>query len=290
MKKFFITVLFFTVCGLFADIPQSITLESGNIRIRLDGRKFWNMNRIEWKNHLLGVDQKGAHYGIACQPQGERFFIGSGHDESGKTEKLISLEIFADGEKVTPVDNAVIKGREIQINKVSGITNLLVKTVTVIHGDVIYETAEVSALKPVKINYLYFFMHPWTTRFDKFHAVFANGKKLDVTFKSDNRFPNRNFVPSAAWYDTESGLGAATVLNNIRGKKAPRRFLWDRTNYRKDYLCDFAHSTMEPGTVVIYESKTGFFQQPDPAKWIAEAEVFFEKLEKLQVQPGFSIK
>ena len=290
MKKFFAAVSIFAVLSLLADIPQSITLESGNIRIRLDSRKFWNMNRIEWKNHLLGVDQKGAHYGIAYQPQGEKFFIGSGHDESGKTEKLISLEIFADGKKVTPVENTVIRGKEIQINKISGITDLQVKTMIVIQNDMIYEKAEVSALKPVKINYLYFFMHPWTTRFNKFHAVHANGKRLDVTFKSDNRFPNRNFVPSAAWFDTESGHGVVTVIKNIQGKKAPRRFLWDRSNYRKDYLCDYAHSIMEPGMVVIYESKTGFFQQPDPAKWITDVEKLFEKLEKLHVQPGFSMK
>lgn len=290
MKKFLTAVLLFTVSGLFADIPQSIMLESGNVRVRLDGRKFWNMNRIEWKNHLLGVDEKGAHYGIAYQPQGSRFFIGSGHGESGKTEELISLEIFADGEKTVPVENVVIKGIQIRIDKVSAISGLLVKTRIVIENDVICETAEISAVRPVKINYLYFFMHPWTTRFDRFHAVFANGKKLDVTFRSDNRFPNRTFVPSAAWYDTKSGLGAASFIRNIKGQKAPGRFLWDRTNYRKDYLCDFAHSILEPGTVVIYECKTGFFQQPDKSKWIADAEKFFDKLEKLRVQPGLSIK
>ena len=287
MKKFLIAVLFFTVCILFADIPQSITLESGNIRIRLDGRKFWNMNRIEWKNHLLGIDEKGAHYGIAYQPQNSRFFIGSGHGESGKTEKLISLEIFADGKKTVPTENAIVKGSKIQIDKVSEITGLQVKTRIVVENDVIYETAEISAARPVKINYLYFFMHPWTTRFDKFHAVFANGKKLDVTFRSDNRFPNRNFVPSAAWYDTKSGLGAASFIRNIKGQKAPGRFLWDRTNYRKDYLCDFAHSILEPGTVVIYECKTGFFKQPDNSKWIVDAEKLFGKLENCVSNPVY---
>ncbi|MBR4664301.1 MAG: hypothetical protein IKO93_10545 [Lentisphaeria bacterium] len=290
MKKFFIAVLFFMVCVLFADIPQSITLESGNIRIRLDGRKCWNMNRIEWNNHLLGVDEKGAHYGIAYQPQDSRFFIGSGHGESGETEKLISLEIFADGEKNVPAENVIVKGSKIRTDKVSAITDLLVKTRIVIENDVIFETAEISAVKPVKINYLYFFMHPWTTRFDKFHAVFANGKKLDVTFRSDNRFPNRIFVPSAAWYDTRSGFGAATVIRNLKGKKAPRRFLWDRTNYRKDYLCDFAHSILEPGTVVVYECRTGFSKQPDNSKWTADAEKLFGKLENMRHRPGFSIK
>ena len=156
--------------------------------------------------------------------------------------------------------------------------DIVVKTSSVIEKDMIYEVAEISAEKPVKINFLYFFMHPWSTRFDKFHAVGNDGSKLDLTFKSDGSFPNRKFVPSASWYDTESGLGVATVIKNIKGQKKPQRFLWDRTNYRKDYLCDYAYSTLKPGTVVVYEAKTGFFQQNKSAEWIAAADELFKKL------------
>ena len=31
-------------------------------------------------------------------------------------------------------------------------------------------------------------------------------------------------------------------MRNIKGKKAPQRYLWDRKIYRKDYLCDYYHS------------------------------------------------
>lgn len=278
MKKLTFVVCLFAAAVSFAAIPQSIVLESGNVRVRLDGRKFWNMNKIEWKNRLFGIDEAGAHYGITYQPQGSKFFIGSGHNESGTTEKLVSLEIFADGKKVTPAEKVVIKGKKIEVKKVSKITDMLVKTSSVIEKDMIYEVAEISAEKPVKINFLYFFMHPWSTRFDKFHAVGNDGSKLDLTFKSDGSFPNRKFVPSASWYDTESGLGVATVIKNIKGQKKPQRFLWDRTNYRKDYLCDYAYSTLKPGTVVVYEAKTGFFQQNKSAEWIAAADELFKKL------------
>ena len=33
-------------------LPQSISLKSGNIYIRLDGKKRYNINRIEWKNQI----------------------------------------------------------------------------------------------------------------------------------------------------------------------------------------------------------------------------------------------
>ena len=49
-------------------------------------------------------------------------------------------------------------------------------------------------------------------------------------------FPTEKFVPSAAWYDTKTGVGVATFLKDAEGKKAPMRYLWDRRSYRKDYL------------------------------------------------------
>ena len=121
-------------------------------------------------------------------------------------------------------------------------------------------------------------MHPWSTRFDKFHAVKSNGEKIDITFKSDGSFPNREFVPGAAWYDTKSGLCVATFIKKVKGGKSPARFLWDRTSYRKDYLCDYAHSTFPSGNVVVYEAVTGFLQQTDTGKWINDAEALLKKL------------
>ncbi|MBO4633427.1 MAG: hypothetical protein J5858_16040 [Lentisphaeria bacterium] len=278
MKKILsLCFVFAMICG-FADPPQSIILESGNVRIRLDGRKRWNINRIEWKNHLLGVDLEGAHYGVVYRPADSKFHIGSGHDESGVGEKLLTLKIFADHKEVIPAEGKIIKGDVIRIERTSQIADIASKTSLVIENDILRETTEISAEKDVKMNYLYFFMHPWSTRFDKYHAIRPNGDKIDVTFKSDKSFPNRKFVPSVAVYETKTGLGAATFIRNIKGKKAPSRFIWDCPVYRKDYLCDYFRSTLPAGKPVIYEAVTGFFRQPENDKWIAEAESLLKKL------------
>ena len=276
MKKLTMLACLFAAVTSYAAIPQSITIESGNVRVRLDGKKRWNINKIEWKNRLFGIDEGGAHYGTAFQPQGSKFFIGSGHDESGVGEKFISLKIIVDGKEITPVEKNVIKGKKVRVEKISEITTLKVKSTFTIENDVLLETTELTAATPVKINFLYFFMHPWSTRFNKFHTIKTDGSKLDITFKSDNSFPNRDVGPAAAWYDTKSGLGVVSVIRNIKGQKKPMRFLWDRTSYRKDYLCDYAHSTFPAGNIVIYECKTRFFQQLDPKKWIADAEKLFQ--------------
>ena len=102
MKKTLLLSAAFALLPAFAELPQSITVESGNVRIRLDARKRWNINRIEWKNSLCGVDTPGAHYGAVYRPADSRFPIGTGHDESGVGEKLLSLKIFSDGREITP--------------------------------------------------------------------------------------------------------------------------------------------------------------------------------------------
>ena len=100
MKKTLFFLLTLAMISGSAEPPQSITLESGSVRIRLDAKKRWNVNRIEWKNQQLGVDTPGAHYGIVYKPAGARYPIGTGHDESGFGEEVISLKIFADGKEL----------------------------------------------------------------------------------------------------------------------------------------------------------------------------------------------
>ena len=54
MRKTFLLLLLAAAVTVpvFAELPKSITLESGNIRIRLVARKRWNVNRIEWKGKI----------------------------------------------------------------------------------------------------------------------------------------------------------------------------------------------------------------------------------------------
>ena len=180
-----------------------------------------------------------------------------------------------------PAEGKVIKGNLIRVERTSRIADLATKTSLTIENDIIRETAEVTAEKEIRLDHLYVFMHPWSTRFDRFHAVLANGDKIDVSFKSDNSYPNRKFVPSAAWYEMKTGLGAVTFIRNIRGGKSPMRYLWDRKVYRKDYLCDYYHSVFPAGTVVVYEAVTVFFQQPDPGQWTADAEALMKELAQI---------
>ena len=58
------TLLFLTA-GLLAaaELPKSVAMACGGIRIRPDARKRWNIDRIEWKDRLVCIDTPGAHCG-----------------------------------------------------------------------------------------------------------------------------------------------------------------------------------------------------------------------------------
>lgn len=273
MKKVLCFAFWLTVLLCAADIPQSIMLESGNIRVRLDGRKRWNMNRIEYCNELLCIDSSNAHYGMTCRPHDFKYAVGSGHEESGFGEKVTSIKIYADDREVSPKKNVVIRGKKLKVEKVSKILSLDVKYDIVIENDVIYEFVEAVSNKDMKLHHLYFFMHPWSPRFSELYI----DKK--ISFKSNNKFPNRKFVPVAAFYDEKSGLGVGTSFRNIKGEKKMMRFIWDRPQYRKDYLCDYFMSDLPRGKVISYEAKTGFFQQLNKEKLQSDIENLFRKLE-----------
>lgn len=272
MKKVFVLCMLLIFSVVFAAMPpQSVVMESGNLKVRLDGRKFWNINRIEWAGELVGVDQTGAHYGTAYQPEGSKFFIGSGHDESGESEKVTSIRFFIDDEHETDVKKTLISAAVVGMEKESLIGDFKIKYKFFIDHNILHERIEITADKDVAVNYLYPLMHPWSTRFTEYLGLGENGEKLNIKFKSDNSFPNRRYFTCGAWYDEKNGYAVATLMSAESGEKSLRRFLWDRPNYRKDYLCDYSHAVFPSGHTAIYTSHTAFFRQEDKSKWQQDA-------------------
>ena len=130
----------------------------------------------------------------------------------------------------------------------------------------------------MNLHHLYFFMHPWSPRFSDLYVNYDNGATRKFFFNSKHTFPNREFAPYAAWYDEKSGLAAATFFRGIKGMKNMKRLIWDRPQYRKDYLCDFSSAVLPAGHIIAYESKTAFFSQSDKSKWTSDAEKIFASL------------
>lgn len=259
----------------------SATLKSGSLTVRLDGRKFDNMNRIEYKGKLFCIDNAGAHYGATAMFQGEKGFVGSGHTETGVTEKILSLALEVDGKPKELKNGETYTGKRIVFRKSSMLKDLKLDYELVLAGDILEESAAASAEKDVPIRFLYFFMHPWSTDFTDLYARNANGKKYQIRFNSGNQFPIRDKVRHAAWYNKTTGDGVVSVSSaKNEGQKDVLRFVWDRPQYRKDYLVDYMNSTFRAGTTARYGMKTMFFEKISPEKWQEHAEDLMKQMEK----------
>ena len=271
MKKVLFPAVLLLCGGLLAALPDSIVMESGSVKVRLDARKRWNINRIEWKGQLVCIDTKTAHYGMTCRPAGSPHFIGSGHAESGKGEEVSSVRIFADGVEVTP-GNEKIVGKTVGMEKISKIHEFLVKYSFEIKDDVLSERTEIFAEKDVPLRQLYCFMHPWSTRFTDFHMAGSDGKKEDGTFLSDEKHRCSRFVPAISWYDRKAGIIVSTVVEEPSFSKNLQRLLWDRRWYRKDYICLVSNGVFTGRAKAVCRVKTGFRRQKDAAEWTADAD------------------
>ena len=211
------------------------------------------MNRIEYKNELVCVDNSNAHYGMTCRPIDLKYAVGSGHEETGFGEEVLSVRIFADGKEVIPQKNIPIKSKKIQVEKVSKILAIKVKYIITIENDIIKEFIEGAASKDMQLHHLYFFMHPWSPRFTELHI-----QNKEINFVSNDKFVNRKFAEKAIFYDKISNIQAATSFRKIKGNKKLQRFIWDRKQYRKDYLCDYFMATLPANHVISYEAETVF--------------------------------
>ena len=277
-KKLFLSLL--GLCGaLFAELPDSIVMQAQDVKVRLDRRKRWNINRIEWKGRLVCIDTRGAHYGMTCRPKDSPHFIGSGHTESGAGEEVISVKLFADGKEVVP-GSEPIAGKSVGMEKVSSVYKFRVKYTFEIRDNVIAERTEISADAEVPLRQLYCSMHPWSTRFTDYHIISADGRKRSGKFVTDGKHRNRAFVPLISWYDGRSGIIVSTAVEKPSWSSNLQRLLWDIRSYRKDYVCLVMNGVFPAKTTAVCRVRTAFARQKDPEKWIADAEALCEKLQR----------
>ncbi|MBR7103450.1 MAG: hypothetical protein IKC65_00745 [Lentisphaeria bacterium] len=278
MKK--LLLLFVLAAGSlnFAALPKSIEIQSGKIFVRLAAEKCWNINGVKWDSNMMGIDAPKSHYGMAFQPQGSRFFIGSGHGESGKSEELVSLKIKVDGKEITPVQGNLISGKTIDVVKTSYIADFIVNYSFRIANDRLDEKIVIRAKNLVKVNFLYCFMHPWSTRFTDFLLMETDGSFKVLKFKSDGNSPARKKFPAGAWYDPKSGLAVVTVTRFEKGERNAFREVWDRSMYRKDYLVPYSRAYFRVDNELRASASTAFFCEKDADKWQKTAKEIAEKL------------
>ena len=266
MRKFFMLCCLFlpAAFALTPDqLPDSISIAAGDTVLRLDKGKRWYINRIDYTNRKMCLDSPGAHYGTVFAYADVNGFCGSGHIETGHVEEVQSISIVQDGREITAEDlkNGPVMGRRIEFEKRATVRDFSIVYRFTLYRNILDESIAVTADKDVKLKLCYHFMHPWRVDFDEMIAVAEDGSEMSYTFKGDGNFAMKGRArPFAAWYDRESGRGAATLLLPGENRKAMSRLVWDRNIYRKDYFADYFDSVFPKGTTATYHIRTGFFR------------------------------
>jgi|GEM_PF-1453907 len=245
-------------------LPRVISLDNGQVFLRLDSHKFWNINRIDVvfgnRKQNFGIENSESHYGAVLRPAGSQYFIGSGHCESGRSEIVKSLKIIADGKEVIPGESP-ISGKCIQVEKISNIADLQLKYSLTLKEKQLLETVEIISLADIKSRCMYFFMHPWNTRFTGLYIRDLDGKDHFHSAAGNNSHPfgMKSFFPYAMWHDAQNGDAIVTHITRQPESRKMSRYIWDRKVYRKDYVVDFVNVTMPKNTKVTYCAETVFF-------------------------------
>jgi hypothetical protein len=239
----------------FAHWPASILVRCQDLEVRFESRSFWTLYRIDYQGTRLCMDVFGSHYGSVASVKGVGF-IGSGHTENGETEQVQDLAFEVDGVP-QPQPQADCTAREVVLRKRSGIRDLTLDTAVRVAGNRILEEVSMRADKPMALDLLYHFMHPWVPAMSDFLAEGVDGQAIGGRFVDDKAMKVNAPVRWSAVFSESLGKGAVTrVLEVPEGLPWEVRY-WDMPErYRKHYLVTFEKSTVEPGQTYRYRVLT----------------------------------
>ena len=243
----------------------SVSAKVGNVEVRFDRRKAWNLNRIDFKGVRLGIDLPGAHYGTVFKFPGVGF-IGSGHTEN-ETEAVEQVQFVADGQQVPVEKDAEFTAGAFKMMRVSRVRDFAVENTVEVKDDRVREQVTVRTDKEVPLDLVYHFMHPWTVTATEYLAGGEGKPEVGGVFADTKDFHVKQDLDWVAEYDAPSGKGLVSRLLRKPEIGGATILLWDvPKTYRKFYLRCFTAKTVPAGFAGTYEMVTGFFEA-EPATW-----------------------
>lgn len=239
----------------FADWPASILVRSGDVEVRFESRSFWTLYRIDYQGTRICKDLFGSHYGSVANVKGVGF-IGSGHTENGETEQLKDLALQVDG-VLQPRPTDAYTANAVTLRKQSRVRDLVLDTTVTVQDNRISEAVAMRAEKPLDLNLMYHFMHPWVLEMSHFLAEKRDGTTLEGRFVDDKGMKVCAPVNWSAVFSESLGKGAVTLVEQVPEDMAWEVRYWDMPgSYRKHYFTVFSNATVEPGRTFEYRVLT----------------------------------
>jgi hypothetical protein len=109
----------------------NITLRAGDLAVRMRPATAWTFNEIAFKDNALTTP--GSFTGLVLN-FGAGKFLGSGHKEAGGEEKVLSIQLKADGEAANASGGGTITGKTVELIKESELFTTHLKSVLRLRG------------------------------------------------------------------------------------------------------------------------------------------------------------
>ena len=265
--------------------PKSVLVECGDVTVRFDARKFWTMNRVDYKGDRLCRDAKGSHYGTVISIKGIGY-VGTGHREN-EDERMLQLEFWKDGEKLPQLEGPqAFKAGVFRVVRHSFIKDFETFNDIIVRDNVIDEKVRILCHKPTKIGWIYNYMHPWTVDFKEYLAPPDAGQQAERTgvFGLVAERNHWTVLHGASWvalYNPVHKKGIVSMLLQKPEKETSSLELRDvKKVYRKFYLRCLRGRTVPAGFDGSWRMVTGFFEA-EQEKWHSHARNRADELMKL---------
>jgi len=264
MKKMILLLLFCCTSLMaedFSILPELIKISSGDVKIKLLKKTFWNLHSIHYKKNYAA--RTNGWYGTVFNYQGLGF-IGSGHLENKIGEKIKALEFYIDGIKFSNKkikESPIIECTKFKYKKISILLDVKLTYSCKLENSIITEKVKLDVIRDSAISTCYNFMHCWNPNFTDY--LLAGNKTMAGTFtKADS---NKNFIVYkpyiGALFNSNSNYGIVSVIKKNPTNAKSFWMLWSRIpGYRKLYLAGFRNQELAKGSSFSFEMATHFFE------------------------------
>ncbi len=236
MRILFYWLMFLSVFNSVAG-EKSFYLKSGDYELKISKKYKYTVRQVKYAGVILGT-QSGFYGTVMAHGKGR--YVGAGHGEGG-FEKILKVELFADGKQVIPDDGKTYSAKKLLLRKISVFDKLCFKSEISLSPEGIIERKRFVATAKQPIHLLYIYLLCWNRSTDGWLAEGVDGKRYSGTFGTE--FKGRSLwhlnkdVKWAANIDSKSGRGMLMYYPKPIIGQGRKSSFWEVKNaYNKYYL------------------------------------------------------
>jgi hypothetical protein len=241
-----------------------ITLQSGDLSLRIQPSRAWTFDEIRFKGDLL--NNPGAFSGLVFN-LGSGKFVGSGHHEGG-SEEVLKVQLTVDGQPADYMHGGVFTG-DVELTKESNLLAANLKSVLRLKDGALECEQTVTPREDIALDQVYAFMFSWTTQTTEWMALTNKDQLREGDFSDTTKaWELTDNVQWTSIYNPEYKVAAVTIFppDSQVGVGAVKHGYWNVKAYHKQYYQTISKSTLEKDKTYHWQVKV-LFVPAEAAQW-----------------------